>query len=69
MHVHTCNPQSLLYCPDMFHAYHTHTCLDEQLVLCDPLHGLEEVGVEGELVPEVTLDPLEEGLIFRALVQ
>ena len=39
------------------------------MVLSDPLHWLEQVGVEGQLVVQVDLDALEESFILRLLTQ
>ena len=46
---------------------HTHTDLQQKLVLCDPLHWFEQVGIEGELMAQLDLDALEEGLALGRL--
>ena len=47
----------------------TLTYFEQELVLCDPLHWLEEVGIEGELVVQIPLHALEKGLNLSTLTQ
>ena len=45
------------------------TDLEEELVLGEPLHGLEEVGGEGQLVAELPLAAQPDGVVVPDLAQ